>query len=1271
MNFIKPLLRAILSRTFMVLLLFVVFALLVWFLGPYVGFGGFTPLEAASSRMVLLILSLSLLLFWLLHWPVSIVGVTALCLVIWYGAPFVSVGGSFPFAPSWTRILIISVIGAVFAVYLGYRFWQAVQANDALLRKLLRPRLGALESPAKEQLIELQGIMGKAMSHLRDLQSGVRGIGRVLQGKRYIYELPWFMIIGAPGTGKTTAIRNSELRFPLADQLGTASLAGVSGTRNCVWWFTNEAVLIDTAGRYTTHETNVEVDSAEWKGFLRLLRKHRTRAPINGAILTVSVEQLIGREEREITHLAASLRERLLELQQELGIRFPVYLMITKMDRLKGFKEYFYQLNRKGRNQVWGFTLPYEEEQQRRRTITEIRDSYEGELRLLAGRLEEGLPQRLREEYSIARRRELYCLPGEFRSLFEPLLRLAERIFFESRYESSRMQNVMRGIYFTSAVQGDSPLMSDTASILQRLKNFMSDGQPFSDSGREQSPQPAAPGHSPKSYFIHDLLRKLIFPEAALVKPNTRWEWRLSLIRKLGHLLVLLLAIGAAGSVLTSRTNSAETINIVEDRVGQLRETLNIVNESNRVDLLPYVLEGLCSLTTVSGNTMENQPLPSMRSGLFSLNETAEVSQRVCEHVRERVLLPQAVGYLEDRLIEAFQEARKGPRTLDKDMALYGALRYYLILHSLEPDDPGKLMDWFMTDLLANPAASFLSGHDNLPEQLEFTLRRLADNRSSRERDTKVNTDLVRQAREHISWRTREEILYALMKKTSLPKVPADFVPVRHMDAAGVQVLRRASGRSLTEGLPGLFTYDGYHNAFLPGLKAMLPGLLEDDSRVMFGSSAPVRKQAGNNLEIKQFTEGILKLYYEEYTAVWRDFLKDVTVATGLFLESYLNMLNILAGVDSPLEQLAKAVVRETALSVDSGPTASLIPDSPLTRQLTDRARMISVMDEISQVDIHFSAFRRAVTGNTKPARTEEEPVDSQTFIELRELYGEYAAHIQEVIRAIAAKTPPPPSLVPDKLLAKAVQLPPFFSGVLETLARGGTELEGKNRGHTLAQIMETELSAKCRLSMESRYPFSPDGRDANPADIASLLGPGGAFDVFFQTYLAPLVDRGEKWAYHLSAPGAPDLTPFARAADLRELLFSSPDGNNWGVSFEVSVLEMDPRIERADIVFGENSLSYDHGPVTPMRVDWSGVSAKAVAEITVRPRGLGVPPLRERGSWAFMRLFQKAHMVEGYNSGQFWFEFDLNGHKLTLEVTVPGENPLDARTYASFFCPR
>jgi type VI secretion system protein ImpL len=112
---------------------------------------------------------------------------------------------------------------------------------------------------------------------------------------QYLYQLPWYIIIGPPGSGKTTALINSGLRFPL----GAGKVRGVGGTRNCDWWFTDEAVLLDTAGRYTTQDSHEEVDRAAWRGFLDLLKKHRRRRPINGAFIAISLADLMQQREEE------------------------------------------------------------------------------------------------------------------------------------------------------------------------------------------------------------------------------------------------------------------------------------------------------------------------------------------------------------------------------------------------------------------------------------------------------------------------------------------------------------------------------------------------------------------------------------------------------------------------------------------------------------------------------------------------------------------------------------------------------------------------------------------------------------------------------------------------------------------------------------------------------------------------------------------------------------------------------------------------------------
>lgn len=1267
MKVLKAFFRFVFSKTFLSVFLLVGLGLALWFGGPYVGIGESKPLEAASTRVVVLLFGLSLALFWLLHWPISIVGVTALCLLIWYGSPLVRIADTQPFGPEWIRILLVCVLGFCFSAYLLYRFWKTLQANDALLQKLLHPRFGKQESAASEQIQELQTIVQKAMSHLRTLRPMVNGFTRVMQGKRYIYELPWYMILGAPGAGKTTAILNSGLTFPLADQLGATSLAGVSGTRNCVWWFTNEAVLIDTAGRYTTHETNLTVDAAEWQGFLRLLRKYRPRAPINGAILTVSVEDLTNRSHAELIQLAASLRERFMDLQDTLGIRFPVYVMVTKMDLLKGFEEYFQYLRHEGRNQVWGFTVPYVEKESTRLSKADLREMYNGELTLLLQRLEQGLDTRLREEYSLERRRNLYCLPAELSALFEPLLQLVELVFFESRYAGSHVQPNMRGIYFTSAVQGEQPVTLGRTSLLQRLKSFVRGGQDLfepSFTAQDTSQRSTAA----RSFFLHDMLRRVIFPEAFLVKPNTRWEWRFLLVRSIGHIFVLVAAAGLIGALLTSKSNNESMLREVSAREKIVENNLTLVQQDQRADLIPYVLHQACSLVDNDTWDAESPPL-SYRMGLYSLGDIVTASQLSCAKLQERFLIPQATARLEQQLATAIKTVKEAPST-ENSLQLYDTLRVYLTYYDKARYQADTMMQWFMADLKKQQSGHFLTAHDMLPAHLERVLRRA----EGFDRARPFNRELVNQARMQLKNETQVERLYSRAKSALYAEAPEDFFPARHMDEAGAGVLYRVSGRSMTEGLSGLFTYDGYHQTFEPKIVLFIPEALREDTWIMGETEQGERVQSGV-MYTQQVVGKVRQLYLKEYALMWQQFIRDISVTVGALPESTLETLRLLGSSNSPLDQLAKAVVRETALSAKKPDVTGQLTEEA-TKKIKAKTRTTGLnfgpMDEISLVDSKFAALRKVVTGSASPdsARAPALP-DSAELSALRALLSAYAAHMQEVIKSSALNALPAPNNAAEKLLEKAAQMPPFFNTVISALASGSIAQEGESRIRTMTQLAEAQIFLPCRKQLENRYPFNPKGRDANPADVVALLAPDGLFDVFFQKNLAALVNTEvTPWVYRSPTQSGMDLTFFEKVEALRKIFFVDGDAKNVNMDYKIAVVDMDSRIERLDVRIGEQVLHYEHGPSYPLAVEWQG-DLKAVAEMSIRPRSLGAVPFKESGPWALLRLLRQARVERIINPGQFWLEFDFDPFTATLEVTATGENLVTTELLQSFSCPK
>jgi type VI secretion system protein ImpL len=492
---------------------------------------------------------------WLRHrWLLGGIGLAAFAGVVWTVGDLAAFGSWRPLETAAGRLGLIVVVAAAWMAWEWLRARRARQENERLLAVLASGGEGATDSAARaaREVAVLRQRFEEAAAVLRTARfKGPDG------ERRYVHELPWYVFIGAPGSGKTTALVNSGLKFPLKGAGSDPSLAGVGGTRNCDWWFTEDAVLLDTAGRYTTQESDLEADAAAWRGFLDLLKRFRPRRPLNGAIVTLSVSDLMlwGDEQRK--RYAWHVRARVAELYDRLGVRFPVYLMVTKADLLAGFMEFFGELGPAARARVWGMTFPADADSF---MLGSPGQRFEAGYRELEDRLNGELLERLHEERDLQRRAAIYRFPQELHGLAP----LVER-FLDDAFSGvpGAPEPMLRGVYFTSGTQEGNPIDRVLGTLARSFRLE-----------REGRPAAAAPAGTGKSFFLMRLLREVIFPESGLAGSDPALERRERRLRwaAYGAIGVLAAGVGAlwTSSFLGNRTFVADA----QARTAVAREAL-------------------------------------------------------------------------------------------------------------------------------------------------------------------------------------------------------------------------------------------------------------------------------------------------------------------------------------------------------------------------------------------------------------------------------------------------------------------------------------------------------------------------------------------------------------------------------------------------------------------------------------------------------------------------------------------------------------------------
>lgn len=786
--------------------------------------------------------------------------------LLWFAAPLLAFGSWHPFDGPHARAALLAAAALALLGFIGLRQFMARRRNERLLKSLESADAGPELGPRFRQALAMlrQGI---------EAQGAKAGWLR----RRQVQQLPWYLIIGAPGGGKTTALLHSGLRFPLAERLGRDPLAG-GGTRQCDWWFTQDAVFIDTAGRYTTQDSDAVADAREWQQFLRLLAQHRPVQPINGVIVSVSVPDLL-QGGSELARQAAAVAARLDELRRELDLAFPVYLLVTKADLLAGFMETFGDLDAAQREQLWGVVFDPGE------------DGIPADLAPRLAGLEQRLAQRSRDalqhERASQRRPPIHAFAAQFQALLAPLEGFVREAFAGIATAPSQR---LRAIALTSGTQEGNPIDRVIGELAR-------------SHGVALKPL-ARPDAGGKAFFLRALLERLVIAEAPLAgRRLARLRWR----RR-----AAIATAGAAGTALLvasglwwqSLRRNLDYVDSVRARVEQMARRIGSLESARLEQVLP--LYSLLERLAANDGIDPDEPPAGFGFGLFQGPRLARSAEQAWREMLDRSLAPLLV----ERLRHDLREARDSA-------ARYEALRVSLMLSDPARLVRGDVQRWVERTLAA---ASGAGERADWARHAQALVERSGLPEAMRPDDAGVRAARSALAALPVAQRVHERLL----RRVPDPAPPQDL-PTRLGAASALAFAASDAGP-----LPPHSSAGDWRRKLLPALEATLDELASEADWVLGDQGSELRRLQKDHAWRDEIAAQVGKRHAQRVIAAWSRQLEALALAPGTDAEGGARQAGELTAPDSPLRRLLTRLADEFSASAPGASAAEAAFDRVL-----------------------------------------------------------------------------------------------------------------------------------------------------------------------------------------------------------------------------------------------------------------------------------------------------------------------------------------------------
>jgi type VI secretion system protein ImpL len=1074
-------------------------------------------------------------------------------------------------------VLIVLVIALILAIVFLFRQLKQSQAAEEIEKTISTQADSDIEKSTPGQLAETQALKEDLLSAIETLKkSAKRG------GDDALAALPWYMVIGPAGAGKSELIRRSGLNFPLQDaSRNPRAVRGVGGTRGFSWWLAHEAVLLDMAGR--TLATAAFDDSGDWIAFLETLRKQRPEKPINGAVVVIALDQIADQPESKIDSMARAARERLEELVQHLGVVFPVYVLFNRCDRVAGFIEFFEDLPNEARFEPWGATLSME-----RARANPAETLFEEEMSVLQASLSERRLPRMAAMPEAVTRARAFAFPLQLERV-RPAMRRFLRALFEA--EEGADAPMFRGFYFTAAAQEGEP----TDRVLQpavRALNLT-----------VRAPEGFAPPRG-GSWFVRDLLAEVVFPDAGLASTSQGARGRL---RQRDRLLIGGFGIALAALALMFAGFSCMNGAVVSHaRKASVEVSTRVRPDAPIVENL-RALDQLRSAATALDSLVVKKPL-YRRLGGYSGDVVRDPSVQLWMRRAVETIVGPAARQMEIDL-RTLTDNNQGA-FLDY-YRLFRAWRLLSDPHQITPEDG---------DLLATQVALTMQGRLSMGSATQtdrndypgLVSRQMHFLAGHPEALAAVAREFYPEADGPLSLRAAQRIRGTWDPAAFYRDVIARATPGAK-NITFVQLAGQTTQMRGTVEVPGPYTKDGWEKQVKPRV---------DDYRALVKRDLVL--QDVFQQRPPDLATDILNLYAADYSKRWAAFLDGVTLAEPRNMGESAQQLALVAKGDSPMFKLLRGVREQTQLGVG--------PDTPLGKVQTDWAILKDFFatqgggaEKVTGFLQRFTQKGGSVDAND---RTQSPSAKYQAYLMAAQKKVNEAGQPGAPFAVIRSLMTSGDDVTNPLLALKAFaqQYGGAYVGAAgaQPVARllaapiGGAEgaVVGSGINPQLAAAWKSTVLEPFQNTLAGKYPFAASREEASLADFAGCFGPKGYFWTFYAANLAPFLNE-DGTPKAANAPVSGGMIAFLKHAyEIRQAFFASGDMPSLQFTISTTPPRFDgPPLNVRWVSFdcGGSRVTYTMGPPREEAVQWPGADPTAGAGIRVNASAAEDPKKKKK----------------------------------------------------------